>query len=72
MLGPWPRAAFSMMWTSLSVRIGSSVPLHQVAVCTHGYLATTKLDIYFEGVPAHAGANPEKAAAHSWQPALPP
>ena len=40
--------------------IGSSVPLHQVAVCTHGYLATTKLDIYFEGVPAHAGANPEK------------
>ena len=40
--------------------IGSSVPLPQVAVCTHGYLATTKLDIYFEGVPAHAGANPEK------------
>ena len=40
--------------------IGSSVPLHQVAVCTHGYLATTKLDIYFEGVAAHAGANPEK------------
>ena len=39
--------------------IGSSVPLHQAAVCTHGYLATTKLDISFEGVPAHAGAKPE-------------
>ena len=32
--------------------IGSSVPLHQVAVCTHGYLATTKLEIYCDHSPA--------------------
>lgn len=31
----------------------------QVACRTEGFLATTKLDAYFTGVPAHAGAAPE-------------
>ena len=32
----------------------------EVGVLTHGFLATTKLDVYYEGVSAHAGSDPEK------------
>lgn len=32
----------------------------EVGVLTHGFLATTKLDVYYEGIPAHAGSDPEK------------
>lgn len=43
----------------IATHIGTGVPKGTV-VCGHnGYLATTKLDVTFTGVPAHAGANPE-------------
>lgn len=32
----------------------------QIGICRAGFLATTKIDIRFEGRPSHAGANPEK------------
>lgn len=32
----------------------------QIGICRAGFLATTKIDITFEGRPSHAGANPEK------------
>ena len=34
-------------------------------------LATSKLNVTFEGVPAHAGSNPKLVKAHSWQPVMP-
>ncbi|NRB56983.1 MAG: amidohydrolase [Salinicola sp.] len=43
----------------IATHIGTGVPKGTV-VCGHnGYLATTKLDVTFTGIPAHAGANPE-------------
>ncbi|OLO03122.1 MULTISPECIES: amidohydrolase [Salinicola] len=43
----------------IATHIGTGVAKGTV-VCGHnGYLATTKLDVTFTGVPAHAGANPE-------------
>ncbi|MEC8916518.1 MAG: amidohydrolase [Pseudomonadota bacterium] len=43
----------------IATHIGTGVAKGTV-VCGHnGYLATTKLDVIFTGVPAHAGANPE-------------
>lgn len=32
----------------------------EVGIIRQGLLATTKIDVHFEGTPAHAGANPEK------------
>lgn len=32
----------------------------EVGIIRSGFLATTKIDISFEGIPAHSGANPEK------------
>ena len=40
--------------------IGSGCPLNEIGICHSGFLATTKIDVRFEGTPAHAGANPEK------------
>ena len=40
--------------------IGSSCRLGEAAVSEKGFLATTKIDVTFTGVPAHAGACPEK------------
>lgn len=31
----------------------------EVGLIRHGYFATTKIDVEFDGVPAHAGGNPE-------------
>jgi aminobenzoyl-glutamate utilization protein A len=43
----------------IATHIGTGVAKGTV-ICGHnGYLATTKLDAIFTGVPAHAGANPE-------------
>lgn len=39
--------------------IGSECKLGEVGICEGGYLATTKLNVTFEGSPAHAGSNPE-------------
>jgi len=43
----------------ISGHIGLGAEEHEVVCGTIGFLATSKLDIYFEGKPAHAGANPE-------------
>lgn len=43
----------------LSGHIGMGVENGKLVVGTLGFLATTKLDIYFEGEPSHAGASPE-------------
>ncbi|SHI81439.1 amidohydrolase [Lutispora thermophila] len=43
----------------ISGHIGLGAEKNEVVCGTTGFLATSKLDIYFEGKPAHAGANPE-------------
>lgn len=43
----------------LCFHIGSECKLGEVGICEGGYLATTKLNVTFEGAPAHAGSNPE-------------
>lgn len=43
----------------LSGHIGMGVEKGTIAIGTLGFLATTKIDIYFEGEPSHAGASPE-------------
>ena len=43
----------------LAGHIGLNVESGIIGLGTIGFLATTKLDIYFEGVPSHAGAAPE-------------
>lgn len=35
---------------------------------TQGFLATTKRDVLFSGVPAHAGAAPEEGKDACWRP----
>ena len=39
--------------------IGVDAKLHEVAVIRNGFLATTKMNVTFTGVPAHAGAAAE-------------
>ncbi len=43
----------------LCFHIGSKCKLGEIGICEKGFLATTKLNVSFEGVPAHAGSNPE-------------
>ena len=43
----------------LGAHIGVSAHLHEVAVIRSGFLATTKMNVSFTGVPAHAGAAAE-------------
>lgn len=43
----------------LSGHIGFRAEESEIVCGTLGFLATSKLDIYFEGKPAHAGASPE-------------
>lgn len=43
----------------LSGHIGLGVESGVLGLGTVGFLATSKLDVYFEGVPSHAGASPE-------------
>lgn len=42
------------------MHVGSDCKLGEVGVVRGGFLATTKIDITFKGVPSHAGADPEK------------
>ncbi len=44
----------------LAMHIGMGVPSGVFALNTLGYLATTKIDADFTGVPAHAAASPHK------------
>ncbi|WP_236794802.1 amidohydrolase [Amycolatopsis sp. GM8] len=43
----------------VATHVGAGVPHAEVACGGHGYLATTKFDIRFTGVGAHAGSGPE-------------
>ncbi|HLR21826.1 MAG TPA: amidohydrolase [Tissierellaceae bacterium] len=43
----------------LAGHIGLGVGSGILGLGTIGFLATSKLDIHFEGIPSHAGANPE-------------
>ena len=43
----------------LCFHIGTECKLGEVGICEKGFLATSKLNVTFEGVPAHAGSNPE-------------
>ena len=40
--------------------VGTFARLGEVGLCHTGFLASTKLDIRFEGTPSHAGADPHK------------
>lgn len=40
--------------------VGTGVPLGEVVCGAYGYLATTKLDVTYRGVAAHAGGSPEE------------
>jgi aminobenzoyl-glutamate utilization protein A len=44
----------------IGAHVGTSAKLGEVAVKAAGFLASTKIDIHFEGVPSHAGSDPEK------------
>lgn len=43
----------------LAGHIGLGLESNTLGIGTIGFLATSKMDIYFEGVPSHAGATPE-------------
>lgn len=43
----------------IASHIGLDRPLGEVVCAADGFLATTKLDVEFKGVPAHAGGRPE-------------
>lgn len=40
--------------------IGTGCRLGEIGICEKGFFATTKFDIRFKGVPAHAGTAPQK------------
>lgn len=40
--------------------VGCEFGPDELGILEEGYLATTKMDVYFEGTPAHAGSDPEK------------
>ncbi|WP_456267994.1 amidohydrolase [Kushneria sp. AK178] len=44
----------------IATHIGTGVPRGEVVCGQDGYLATTKLDVTYTGVPAHAGGKPEE------------
>ncbi|WP_438766407.1 amidohydrolase [Kushneria sp. TE3] len=44
----------------IATHIGMDIPCGEVVCAQDGYLATTKLDVAYTGVPAHAGGRPEE------------
>lgn len=40
--------------------VGMFCPGGVIGICSAGFLATTKIDLHFTGIPSHAGAAPEK------------
>ncbi len=44
----------------IGAHVGTYAELGEVALCRGGFLASTKIDIHFEGTPSHAGADPQK------------
>lgn len=40
--------------------VGCEFGADELGILEEGYLATTKMDVYFAGTPAHAGSDPEK------------
>lgn len=43
----------------ICAHIGTNCRLNEIGICHRGFLATTKMDIRFEGTAAHAGSAPE-------------
>ncbi|RKD85628.1 amidohydrolase [Kushneria marisflavi] len=44
----------------IATHIGLDIPCGEIVCAQDGYLATTKLDVRYTGVPAHAGGRPEE------------
>ena len=44
----------------LAMHIGMNVPSGVFGINSEGYLATTKIDVEFTGIPAHAAASPQE------------
>lgn len=44
----------------IGAHIGTHCRLGEVGICEGGFLASSKLDVHFHGIPSHAGADPEK------------
>lgn len=44
----------------IGAHIGTHCRLGEVGLCEGGFLASSKIDVHFHGVPSHAGADPQK------------
>ncbi len=44
----------------LGAHVGTYCRQGEVGLCEGGFLASTKLDVHFRGLPSHAGSDPEK------------
>ncbi|MFD1336996.1 amidohydrolase [Oceanobacillus iheyensis] len=44
----------------IATHIGTGVPHHHFVAANNGFLATSKLDIQFDGIASHAGGKPEE------------
>lgn len=44
----------------IASHIGTGIPMNHFLGSNNGFLATTKIDVTFKGVSAHAGGNPEQ------------
>lgn len=44
----------------IGAHVGTFAKLGEVGIMADGFMASTKIDIHFEGVPSHAGSDPDK------------
>src|SRR5699024_12191101 len=44
----------------IAIHIGTGVPQHHFVAANNGFLATSKLDVTFNGTASHAGSKPEE------------
>lgn len=55
-----------------AIHIGTGVPAGTVICGSDNFMATTKFDVRFTGVAAHAGGNPKRGVTPCWPPPKPP
>lgn len=55
-----------------AIHIGTGVPAGTVVCGGDNFMATTKFDVQFSGVAAHAGGKPRTGATRCWPPPKPP
>lgn len=55
-----------------AIHIGTGVPAGTVVCGGDNFMATTKFDVQFSGVAAHAGSKPRTGATRCWPPPRPP